>query len=619
MFDPALLIIAPIALAAVVASRKGRKWALLVAVLTGTLVVVGQTHTRASGAIPAPMPFLSPQSPPPGCTLPTGIGDTRVISYTYDPLSRLSQAAYSSGECYQYGYDRVGNRTAMTTTVSTTAYQYDNANRLSNAGGVTYTWDNNGNLINDGNALYRYDRANRLISTTLSGATTLFSYNGDGVRLKQIVAGTVTTYTQDVAAPLPVVLQAKTSVTTTKYLYSLGTRPVAQNSTAWEYLLPDALGSVRQIANVNGYIIRTQDYEPYGSVLNSSGSGQSVYGFTGEERDQSGLIFLRARYLRSDLGVFLSRDLWAGDTFRPQSLNGFSYGEENPVNRTDANGLQAQGIVIDCQLYMQQCVALLTAVATGGGTIISGVIVIGGQVLVVGTGVVIVGGIIYDMFHAPPTLPVPPVPAPAPPKPIPTIHVSPIPQPRTADDIARDGGWTGRSPAPNPQREPTPEPNPEPRGPRDPVPWITCTPTEDPQRKHIALGVAEYMFGFWRGLNQKFNPQNIYVYTFDEWKNARLSDVQASTAKGTFGLAFKQATSRAERIHFNLEGIRGDPNDFAEKFGSQGQLDLPGIIVTAAELYLIKHQPGLCAKTDFYETGSTNLTPSLPRKTAICQ
>jgi uncharacterized protein RhaS with RHS repeats len=85
------------------------------------------------------MPFLSPTgNPPPGCTLPTALGDTRVISYTYDPLSRLTNAAYSSGECYQYAYDKVGNRTAMTTTISTTNYQYDSANRLSSVNGQTY-------------------------------------------------------------------------------------------------------------------------------------------------------------------------------------------------------------------------------------------------------------------------------------------------------------------------------------------------------------------------------------------------------------------------------------------------------------------------------------------------
>jgi RHS repeat-associated protein len=227
--------------------------------------------------------------------------------------------------------------------VGTTTYQYDPANRLSSVNGQTYTWDNNGNLLNDGSALYRYDRANRLISTTLNSTTSLFNYNGDGVRLKQIVAGVVTTYTQDLAAPLPIVLQSKTGVTTTKYLYSMGTRPLAQSSAAWEYLLPDALGSVRQIANANGYIIRTQDYEPYGSMLSSSGSGQSVYGFTGEERDQSGLIFLRARYLQPRLGIFLSRDPWSGDQLRPGSMNGYSYVEGDPIDQADPTGRIAEG------------------------------------------------------------------------------------------------------------------------------------------------------------------------------------------------------------------------------------------------------------------------------------
>ena len=134
------------------------------------------------------------------------------------------------------------------------------------------------------------------------------------------------------------VLQAKT-VTTTKYLYSIGTRPVAQNTTAWEYLLPDALGSVRQIANMSGYINLTKDYEPYGNVLNSSGNGASVYGFTGEERDSYiKLLFLRARYMQPMLGIFTSRDPWSGDVMRPESMNGFNYGLGNPVKYTDPSG-----------------------------------------------------------------------------------------------------------------------------------------------------------------------------------------------------------------------------------------------------------------------------------------
>ena len=97
-------------------------------------------------------------------------------------------------------------------------------------------------------------------------------------------------------------------MTTTKYLYAMGTRPLAQNSTAWEYLLPDALGSVRQIANASGYIIRTQDYEPYGSPLNGSGSASSMYGFTGEERDTYiKLLFVRMMYYSSESRKFVRR------------------------------------------------------------------------------------------------------------------------------------------------------------------------------------------------------------------------------------------------------------------------------------------------------------------------
>ncbi|MDY7078888.1 MAG: RHS repeat domain-containing protein [Chloroflexota bacterium] len=37
----------------------------------------------------------------------------RVITYTYDPLGRLTAADYSSGESFEYRYDAVGNLTAM--------------------------------------------------------------------------------------------------------------------------------------------------------------------------------------------------------------------------------------------------------------------------------------------------------------------------------------------------------------------------------------------------------------------------------------------------------------------------------------------------------------------------
>jgi YD repeat-containing protein len=106
----------------------------------------------------------------------------------YDPLSRLVGADYSSGEQFAYAYDAVGNRTAMTRTITSTlvtTYTYDAVNRLSVVGGQSsVAWDANGNLLSDGTAAYEYNQANRLISATVAGVTTQFAYNGDGVRLQ---------------------------------------------------------------------------------------------------------------------------------------------------------------------------------------------------------------------------------------------------------------------------------------------------------------------------------------------------------------------------------------------------------------------------------------------------
>ncbi len=60
--------------------------------------------------------------------------------------------------------------------------------------------------------------------------------------------------------------------------------------------LGDALGSVRQIVDSFGDVTLEKSYTPFGEVLSESGTGASVYGYTGEVTDPSGLVYLRARY-----------------------------------------------------------------------------------------------------------------------------------------------------------------------------------------------------------------------------------------------------------------------------------------------------------------------------------
>jgi RHS repeat-associated protein len=119
-------------------------------------------------------------------------------------------------------------------------------------------------------------------------------------------------------------------------------------SQAWASLhlfFVDHLGSSSVIRNdTTGAIEEDLDYYPYGGV--ASGTSADHYMFTGKERDaESGLDNFGARYDSSALGRFMTPD-WAvrpisvpyavfGD---PQTLNLYSYVENAPINRVDADG-----------------------------------------------------------------------------------------------------------------------------------------------------------------------------------------------------------------------------------------------------------------------------------------
>ena len=106
----------------------------------------------------------------------------------------------------------------------------------------------------------------------------------------------------------------------------------------YDYFLGDKLGSVRQLTGESGGITLAQYFEPYGDVLASAGTGGSIYGYTGEIGDQTGLTYLRARYYAPENGSFSTRDSLDGSMSEPMSFNRWLYVEANPVNATDPPG-----------------------------------------------------------------------------------------------------------------------------------------------------------------------------------------------------------------------------------------------------------------------------------------
>jgi RHS repeat-associated protein len=74
--------------------------------------------------------------------------------------------------------------------------------------------------------------------------------------------------------------------------------------------------------------------------------------------DGNGLVYLRARYYDSELGVFTALDPVEGSAQRARSLNRYGYVAGNPANLTDPSGMIAEtpGMWDSCARQENNCV-----------------------------------------------------------------------------------------------------------------------------------------------------------------------------------------------------------------------------------------------------------------------
>ena len=234
-------------------------------------------------------------------------------------------------------FDAFGNRTSMTNSADTTSYTYDDADRItqvqppSPASAISYTWDDNGNLVERGSDTFEWDYEDRMVEATVNAVTSTYTYRGDGLRDSRTVGMTTTTFTWDVNAGLPVVLDDGS-----QYLYGAGLSAMKQSGN-WFYYLADGLGSTMAIVDANGDVENGYTYDVYGEPT-ITGSLANEFDFAGQQTDGStGLQYLRARYYDPATGVFLSRDPLdeAGGT----GTSPFGYATGRPTVLSDPTGL----------------------------------------------------------------------------------------------------------------------------------------------------------------------------------------------------------------------------------------------------------------------------------------
>lgn len=297
------------------------------------------------------------------------------IAYEYDSLNRLTKEVIERGDnklTNEYGYDSAGNRTSKETKVKgditeladtqldeveitegTTTYTYNALNQLVNEksddGTITYTYDANGNLTEQAGrktASYSYDAENRLTKATVQSGNSVtiesYTYDYAGNRTSKTVNEDSTVYyVTDTSGSLAYVAAEMDAdgKETASYTRCDGELMSMERSGEVWYYLYDGLGSTRLLTNEAGRITDKYAYDAYGSLLKKSGGTENDFLYTGEQYNaNTGLYYLRARYMNPGTGTFISMDSYQGSLYDPISLHKYLYANANPVTYTDPSG-----------------------------------------------------------------------------------------------------------------------------------------------------------------------------------------------------------------------------------------------------------------------------------------
>jgi RHS repeat-associated protein len=185
-----------------------------------------------------------------------------------------------------------------------------------------------------------------LKQVTKGGTTVRFTYRADGLRArKEVVGGVTIDYVYDGQTVIGEKRSDGKSVWYTPGPMGYISRTVVNDATGLvidkEWFVYDGLGSCRAMVKPNSQgtdaiITARMDYDVYGKVRTQTGSTESKFKYVasiGHPTDEeTGLIYMRARYYEPGVGRFVSEDP-SGD-----GVNWYLYADANPVAEVDVDG-----------------------------------------------------------------------------------------------------------------------------------------------------------------------------------------------------------------------------------------------------------------------------------------
>lgn len=263
----------------------------------------------------------------------TGLGGT---SLSYGAQSGRLDTVSDGSTSLSYTYDDQGNRTSVSDGTIAVEYGWNQLGQLTSLGAASYEYGTDGIRTSVDGAAQVYDQGLKL----LSDGSMKYLWAPDGSLLAQ--------------APLGGTSGTQEAVT-------------------------DLHGSVRQILDGALTEIAQYSYSAFGQRSLEAGTDVTAMGFTSEQHDESGLIYLRYRYYDSAVGQFISVDPMVSSTLDP-----YGYANGNPLQVVDPLGLFGWRDVGTVLGYVALAAAIASVTVATGGT----ALVVAGAI---GTGAGVVG------------------------------------------------------------------------------------------------------------------------------------------------------------------------------------------------------------------------------------
>jgi RHS repeat-associated protein len=222
------------------------------------------------------------------------------------------------------------------------------------------SYDLNGNLISDGQYGYQYDSANELTTIILTNRLkSQFVYDGFGrrrIRREYVwqggwVQASETHYVYDGMA----VIQERDGNNSVKVSYTrgldlsgsfdgaggIGGLLARTDANGSAYYHADGNGNITAMANSSGGLVAKYLYDPYGNLLNKSGSLADVnlYRFSSKEiSPNSGLYYYGFRFYQPNLQRWINQD----PIREFGGLNLYSFVRNSPIRFSDKLGLELE-------------------------------------------------------------------------------------------------------------------------------------------------------------------------------------------------------------------------------------------------------------------------------------